>query len=325
MQRSSTKQVICAEESAERLDSWLHARFPEISRSLFQKMIREKYVRLRGQPCICRARIHSGDLIEIEFPAPEPASLEPEAIPLNILMEDDHLLVLNKPAGMVVHPGAGHHQHTLVHAILHHCSGKLSGIGGVERPGIVHRLDKDTSGCLVVAKTDKAHQGLMELFRSHRIEKIYAVLVWGQPRFLSGHIDKPIGRHPIHRHRMSVSEKGRTALTDWKILEKLETVSLVECRIHTGRTHQIRVHMASMGHPILGDEVYGKRRQSFLQTRQMLHAWKLTFEHPIHHTRICCEAPWPNDFLKLIEEARTQLSDKKMPASLKLGKAVFRV
>ena len=268
---------------------------------MLQRLVRDGRATLGGQSCDSKSLVRAGDVVEIEFPAPQPASLEPEDFPLNILFEDKHLLVLDKPPGVVVHPGAGHAEHTLVHALLHHCRGQLSGIGGEERPGIVHRLDKDTSGCLVVAKTDPAHRALAESFQTRTVEKSYLALVWCEPRMPSGKIDKPVGRHRVHRHKMTVTEKGRSALTEWKVIERLGTISLLECRIHTGRTHQIRVHLASLGHPVVGDTLYGRARDAGphrLAGRQMLHAWKLAFDHPISQKRIACEAPIPEDMMR---------------------------
>lgn len=302
-----TPQQLIADEAGGRLDLWLHKRFPDCSRSTLQRLIREGHVLLHGKPCSAKASVGIGDTIAVEFPDPRPATLEPEDMNLEILHEDAHLLVLNKPAGLVVHPGAGHAEHTLVNALLHHCRGKLSGIGGEERPGIVHRLDKDTSGCLVVAKSDRAHRALVEMFQTRAMEKTYLALVWGAPRMPSGKIEKPIGRHRVHRHKMTVSDRGREALTEWKVRERAGPVTWIECRIHTGRTHQIRVHMASIGHPVVGDGLYGRTRVkeddgnpstsdvAARAQRQMLHAWRLAFDHPVTGKRIECEAPLPKD------------------------------
>lgn len=304
----STSQILQAAAACRRLDLWLHQQFPEHSRSMLQRLIAGKRVRLRGEFCAVRAPVRAGDRIEIEFPPPAPSALEPEDVALEILFEDEHLLVLNKPAGMLVHPGAGQSTHTLVHALLHHCRNQLSGIGGVERPGIVHRLDKETSGCLVVAKTDAAHRHLSGAFQTRSIEKIYLALVWGTPRASSGRIDRPIGRHPVQRRKMAVLPSGRAARTDWKISRGFPGAALLECRLHTGRTHQIRVHLAAIGHPIIGDPVYGGAHDACLQRlagRQMLHAWKLCFEHPVRHLKISCEAPLPDDLRRVIAECAT--------------------
>ena len=301
---TSLKHSLTADKDANRIDVWLQKHFPDSSRSMLQRLIREGHVLLKGKTCDPKADVKAGDGIEIEFPPPQSLTLKPESIKLDVLFEDKHLLVLNKAAGMVVHPGAGHSLHTLVHALLHHCRGQLSGIGGMERPGIVHRLDKDTSGCLVVAKTDAAHRKLVESFQSRSVEKVYLALVWGKPRMHSGKIDKPMGRHPVHRNKMAIKEDGRPALTEWKIIKELKDKTLLECRIHTGRTHQIRVHLAFMGCPVVGDLIYGRSKgveSKQLVKRQMLHAWRLSFEHPVKKTLVICEAPIPKDMQKLLK------------------------
>ncbi len=284
----------------DRLDRCLLNRFPMHSRSMLQRLIREGHVLLREAPADPKSQVRLGDTIHVTFPDPKPASPTAEDIPLDVLFEDEHLLVLNKPPGLVVHSGAGNAEHTLVNALLHHCRGELSGIGGVERPGIVHRLDKDTSGCLVVAKNDLTHRRLAEQFQSRSVEKRYLALVWGAPRMPSGRINQPIGRHPVHRSKMAITERGRPALTTWIVRQRGESYALLECHLHTGRTHQIRVHLASMKHPIVGDKAYGNPRPA-QHGRQMLHAWKLKFQHPIHQTEVSCEAPIPIDMLQLCE------------------------
>jgi 23S rRNA pseudouridine1911/1915/1917 synthase len=299
------KQTIIAEEGCPRLDLFLHARYPDHSRSLLQKLIRDNHAMINHQACTPKSPVKIGDQVDIEFPAPKSSHLEPEDIPLSILFEDKHLLVLDKPAGIVVHPGAGHADHTLVQALLHHCKNQLSGIGGVERPGIVHRLDKDTSGCLVVAKSDIVHQRLTKSFQDHSIQKQYLAIVKGKPGNLSGRIDKPIGRHPVHRKKMGINEKGREAITEWKIYELLKDFTVLECKILTGRTHQIRVHLASIGHPVLGDILYGRSSPSFAK-RQMLHAWRLEFEHPMTRKLIQAESPIPKDMTDIISQLRSK-------------------
>jgi len=213
------------------------------------------------------------------MPEPEPAEPQGEAIALDVLYEDDELIVINKPAGLVVHPGAGNWTGTLVNALIHHCGDSLSGIGGVRRPGIVHRLDKETSGCLVIAKNDLAHQSLAAQFAGRTVEKTYLAIVEGSPRRRSGEVNEPIGRHAVNRQKMKVTtaEKGREALTLYRVLSSADGLSLVECRPRTGRTHQIRVHLKHLGHPIAGDPVYGKRGK---YARHLLHAWRLAFDHP---------------------------------------------
>jgi 23S rRNA pseudouridine1911/1915/1917 synthase len=289
--------ALTAGEDARRLDAWLHARFPERSRSSLQRLVAEGQVLLNGRPAASGARVRAGDRIEVRFPPPRPAGLVPEERPLEVLHEDEDLLVLNKAPGIVVHPGAGHDSGTLVHALLHHCRGQLSGIGGEARPGIVHRLDKDTSGCLLVAKTDPAHRALAAALKAREIGKTYLALVRGDPRHASGRIETAIGRHPVMRKRMAVRADGREARTDWKVLAKGKGGALVECRIHTGRTHQIRVHLSSIGHPVIGDSLYG-RAAKVAGARQMLHAWRLAFRHPKSGEELRVEAPVPEDFLR---------------------------
>jgi len=239
--------------------------------------------------------VHAGDEIELTEPPLEKIDNQPEHIPLEILFEDDDLIVISKPAGLVVHPGAGHREHTLVNALLHHCP-TLSGIGGKERPGIVHRLDKETSGCLVIAKNDQAHRRLSIQFAARTVEKIYLALVTGKLRKTAGVIEERIGRHPVDRQRMSVtSSRGRAAKTEYRVVSSSDKMSLVECQLHTGRTHQIRVHLHHLGHPVLGDKVYAPKSAKDYP-RQMLHAWKLGFQHPRTGEWKSFAAPLPNDF-----------------------------
>ena len=277
-----------------RLDRYLAAALPEFSRSRLQALIRAGHVELRGQKVRAREAVRSGDLIKLEIPPARETRTQAEAIPLEILFEDEDLLVLNKPAGLVVHPGAGNQTHTLVNALLHHGS-NLSIIGGEQRPGIVHRLDKDTSGCLVVAKNDAAHQALAKQFAERGMTKIYLALVSGKLRRPRGTIDAAIGRHPVQRKKMRVDpRRGRAAKTEYRVLESLGGISLVECVLHSGRTHQIRVHLHHLGHPVIGDALYGKK---IVAPRQMLHAWKLGFTHPRTGEPMLFEAPIPADFL----------------------------
>ena len=282
-----------------RIDRHLVTALPELSRSRIQQLIRSGSVRLNGAITRPHQLVRTGDQIELTNPPPEKIETRPEAIPLEILFEDDDLIVINKPAGMTVHPGAGHHEHTLVNALLHHCS-TLSGIGGKERPGIVHRLDKETSGCLVAAKNDIAHRELSKQFATRTVEKIYLALVAGKLRKQTGVIEEKIGRHPVQRKRMSVSSpRGREARTEYRVLRLNEQASLIECRLHSGRTHQIRVHLHHLGHPVLGDKIYGLRfAKNF--PRQMLHAWKLGFRHPRTGEWKNFEAPLPDDFEQAI-------------------------
>jgi 23S rRNA pseudouridine1911/1915/1917 synthase len=292
----TTIALIVPKEAARlRLDQFLARELPQFSRSRIQQLIRKNFITLNNSLARPRDLVRAGDRIEINEPPPEKIDIQPAAIPLNVLYEDEDLIVINKPAGLVVHPGAGHREHTLVNALLHHFP-KLSGIGGQERPGIVHRLDKDTSGCLVVAKNDEAHRGLSEQFQARTVEKIYLALVGGKLRKRAGTIEEKIGRHPVDRQRMSVSlRRGRAARTEYRVLSASDEMSLLECKLHSGRTHQIRVHLHHLGHPVLGDKVYGGR---FAKTfpRQMLHAWKLGFQHPRSGEQRNFEAPLPDDF-----------------------------
>ena len=292
-------------EAKVRLDRFLANKLPEYSRSRLQQLVRTGFVRLNGATTRPRHLVRSGDKIELTEPPLEKIDNQPEPIPLEVLFEDKDIIVINKPPGLVVHPGAGHRQHTLVNALLSHCP-TLSGIGGKERPGIVHRLDKETSGCLVVAKNDGAHRELSRQFAERRVEKIYLVLVAGKLREEAGVIEEKIGRHPVHRQRMSVaSPRGRPAKTEYRVVRSGDQASLVECRLYSGRTHQIRVHIHHLGHPVLGDKVYATHSaKNFL--RHMLHAWKLGFRHPCSGEWKSFEAPLPDDFttaMKMIRES----------------------
>jgi 23S rRNA pseudouridine1911/1915/1917 synthase len=270
-----------------------------LSRSRIQQLIRAGLVRLNGATTRPHQLVRTGDEIELTNPPPEKIEAGPEAIPLEILFEDADLIVINKPAGMTVHPGAGHREHTLVNALLHHCP-RLSGIGGKERPGIVHRLDKETTGCLVAAKNDVTHRELSKQFAGRTVEKIYLALVAGKLREQIGVIEEKIGRHPVNRKRMSVaSPRGRTARTEYRVLRSNQQATFMECRLHSGRTHQIRVHLHHLGHPVLGDKIYAPRFAKN-SPRQMLHAWKLGFRHPRTGEWKNFEAPLPHDFKQAI-------------------------
>ncbi|MCL5098389.1 MAG: RluA family pseudouridine synthase [Candidatus Omnitrophica bacterium] len=286
-----------------RLDLFLHLRFPFVSRATIQRLIEQGDVLVNAGLTKSSHRLHAGEQIHLRWPEPKPAVAQPESMPLDILFEDAELLVLNKPPGLVTHPAAGHEEHTLVNALLHHCAGQLSGIGGVARPGIVHRLDKETSGCLVVAKTDAAHLSLAEQFAQRRVEKVYHALVCGELPEATGEIRAAIARHPTHRKRMAVAEgRGRDAWTTFRVLARLTLATLVEAHLHTGRTHQVRVHFQHIGFPLVGDTTYGKRANlrlaeltGYTAPRQMLHAWRLSFTHPRSALRMTFEAPWPDD------------------------------
>ena len=292
--------LVPANEAKLRLDQFLAKLLPEFSRSRLQQLIRDGFVRLNNKTSRPRQIVRGGDKIELTEPALEKIETLPEAIPLEILFEDDDLIVINKPPGLVVHPGAGHREHTLVNALLNHCE-TLSGIGGKERPGIVHRLDKETSGCLVVAKNDATHRDLSEQFAARTVEKIYLALVAGKLPKTAGVIEGKIGRHPIHRKRMSATTlRGRGAKTEYRVVRSSNRASLIQCRPHTGRTHQIRVHLHHLGHPVLGDKVYAPRLAKDFP-RQMLHAWKLGFRHPRTEEWKSFEAPLPDDFAAAIK------------------------
>ena len=291
-----------------RLDRHIQETHPDFSRSRIEGLVKAGFVTVNGAVAEkAGMKVAEDDEIVVEIPPPVPAVPEPEDIPLNVIFEDDDLIVVNKPPGLVVHPAPGHFTGTLVNALLHHCP-RLSGIGGVARPGIVHRLDQDTSGLIVVAKSQPAMDGLVKAFSSHRdIEKTYLAVCHGRPRLDAGRIENLIGRHPVDRKRMAIVERnGKRAITNWRLLPNPQTLnssnprtSLLECRIETGRTHQIRVHMASLGCPVIGDAVYGKRsldRQlDPVPSRQMLHAWRLSLWHPVLNRKLDLEAPIPDD------------------------------
>ena len=291
-----------ADEPAERLDAFLAARLPDLSRSRIQALIREQFITVNGQPAKPRDPVKTGDRIAVAVPEAVPLDAVPQDIPLDVLFEDEHLVVLNKAVGMVVHPAPGNPDGTLVNALLHHCRGQLSGIGGVERPGIVHRLDKDTSGCLVIAKSDAAHQSLASQFAERStMEKIYLAVTEGIPQPAADTVFTHIGRHPVNRQKMAVVNPpgGKPAITDYQILatDPATRTALVLCHLHTGRTHQIRVHLHHKGTPIVGDPIYGKHStNATLAGRLMLHAWKLSFIHPITGQRHHFEAPIPPEF-----------------------------
>jgi 23S rRNA pseudouridine1911/1915/1917 synthase len=297
----------------ERLDIFLREKFPAVSRGAMQRLIEQGDIRVNGRTVKPTHTPRAGEQVEIHWPEARPAAAQPEAIPLDILFEDESLLVINKPAGLVVHPAAGHEEHTLVNALLHHCAGSLSGIGGVARPGIVHRLDKETSGCLVVAKNDEAHLALSAQFSRRVVKKIYHAIVCGELPRETGEIRAAIARHPTHRKRMAVHDDGagRAAHTSYRVLERLNAATLVEAQIHTGRTHQIRVHFQHLGHPVVGDETYGAKQNQKLKAlvnyaapRVMLHARELTFLHPRTQKTLKCSAPLPDDFRQALKWLR---------------------
>lgn len=302
VESKKVRLIVPKEDARRRLDVFLTKQLPIYSRSRIQQLIRGKFVMLNGAVARPSDLLRAGDHVGLSEPPPQKIDIEPEPIPLDIIFEDADLIVINKPPGLVVHPGTGHRQHTLVNALLHHCP-TLSGIGGEERPGIVHRLDKETSGCIVIAKTDQAHRALSEQFASRTVEKIYLALVTGKLRKPAGVIEEKIGRHPVNRQRMSAgSMRGRTAKTDYRVVRAGDRASLIECQLHSGRTHQVRVHLHHIGHPVLGDKVYAPKLTKNYP-RQMLHAWKLGFRHPRTDEWKLFEAPLPEDFEQAIATA----------------------
>jgi 23S rRNA pseudouridine1911/1915/1917 synthase len=271
-------------------------------------LIEHSDVRVNGRIVKASYKVRVGDDVSVTIPPPRPLEAQPEDIPLDVLFEDDDLIVVNKPAGLVVHPAAGNQEHTLVNALLHHCRGGLAGIGGVERPGIVHRLDKGTSGCIVVAKTEFAHQALVAQFKSRGVKKIYRAVCWGKFERPSERIETVIGRSERDRKKMSARvARGRNAVTDYKVLKQLAEFAMVELHIHTGRTHQIRVHMAHIGHPVVGDTTYGGKletrnsKSEISVARPLLHAYKLGFTHPRSQQFVEFTAPVPEEMVKLCE------------------------
>jgi 23S rRNA pseudouridine1911/1915/1917 synthase len=293
-----------------RLDRGLAEQLPDLSRSRLQQLIRQGQVWLNGQPCLDKDRpLQAGDQIEVRIPPATPTSLQPEPIPLDILYEDEDLLVLNKPRGLVVHPAPGHASGTLVHALLAHCP-HLSGINGELRPGIVHRLDKDTTGALVIAKHDQAHQHLQAQIQAKTARRIYLGVVFGRPAQSQGTISAPIGRHPVDRQKMAVLPlgQGRAAVTHWQVLERLGNYTLMQFELETGRTHQIRVHAAHLHLPIVGDPLYTRSKTSPVKlSGQALHAWKLSFVHPRTGQPLQFTAPLPEEFERLLRQLRSQV------------------
>ncbi len=296
---------VSAEQEGLRIDHVLAEELPAYSRSYFQKLIRDGAVRVGGDTVRVSYRLREGDRIEIDLPEDREPEIVPEDIPLNILYEDDQLLVVDKPKDMVVHPSAGHAEHTLVNAVLYHCRGSLSGINGVLRPGIVHRIDKDTTGALVICKTDAAHRSLAEQLASHSIVREYRAIVTGRLPEEEMTIEGNIGRDPKERKRMAVVSEpaGKPAVTHIRVLQYLRGFTYAACRLETGRTHQIRVHLASRGHPVLGDPVYGPKKQPVPGLQgQCLHAMLLGFRHPVTGEYIECTAPLPDYFQKLLQK-----------------------
>lgn len=298
--------ILTADRSGERADAALARLSGTLTRSAAQRLLEAGQVTSHGRVLKKNDRLEAGDPLEVEIPAPQPLELSAEDIPLDIVYEDGDLIVLNKPKGLVVHPAAGHWSGTLVNALLHHCRDSLSGINGALRPGIVHRIDKDTSGLLVVAKNDFAHQSLAAQLQDHSLARVYVCLVTGGMRADSGTVDAPIGRHPTDRKRMAVVADGRPAVTHWQVLERFSGYTLLQCRLETGRTHQIRVHMAHIGHPIVGDMVYGRKKPELGQDTQCLHARAITFRHPRSGETVTLTCPLPPYLEALIHQLRTK-------------------
>jgi 23S rRNA pseudouridine1911/1915/1917 synthase len=311
---SSRSEVLTIDRTllSGRLDTYLREKFPAASRGAIQRLIEEGHILVNGKRVKPTHTPRAGEEVRVTWPEAKRAEAQPEEIPIEVLFEDKSLLVLNKTAGVVVHPAAGHEEHTLVNALLHHCEGELSGIGGVARPGIVHRLDKETSGCLVVAKNDETHLALSSQFANRKVEKIYHALICGETTRNEGEIRAAIARHPSHRKRMAVNDDGgREARTSYRVLERLRATTLVEATLHTGRTHQIRVHFQFLGFPLVGDLTYGQRQNrrleelvGFTAPRVMLHAFQLAFLHPRTGKRVHFEAPLPKDFQEVLNALR---------------------
>jgi 23S rRNA pseudouridine1911/1915/1917 synthase len=295
-----------------RLDTVLASLVPQYSRSHLKHLIEDGCVRVNGNILKPKYSVSPGDEIEVTVPPARPVETEAQDIPLDIVYEDEDIIVVNKPQGMVVHPAPGNPDGTLVNALLHHCE-QLSGINGMMRPGIVHRIDKDTSGLIVAAKTDAAYRGLAAQIKAHTARRIYWAVVEGIVKEDTGIIDAPIGRHPVDRKRMAVTERGRTrrAVTEYSVLTRYAGYTLIEARLQTGRTHQIRVHMAHIGHPLVGDPVYGRKRQQFNLPGQALHAVRLIFTHPVTGEQMEFSAPPPASFMNLTEKLKRMTQNRE--------------
>ena len=299
-----TPLILTPEAGGERLDAFLARSVEGLTRSAAQRLLEEGAVTSGGRPLKKSEKTAPGQVVEVVLPEPEPVDVLPQNIPLDVVYEDSDVIVVNKPVGMVVHPAPGHPDATLVNALLYHCGDTLSGINGELRPGIVHRIDRDTSGLIIAAKNDFAHQRLAAQLQDHTLARIYRCIVAGNLREDSGTVNAPIGRHPVDRKKMAVVANGRSAVTHWSVLERFPGYTYVECRLETGRTHQIRVHMASIGHPLLGDEVYGRGKNPFHLEGQTLHAMVLGFVHPSTGEYMEFEAPLPEYFEELLRKLR---------------------
>ena len=299
-----TKLTLTAEAGGERLDAFLAAHVEDLTRSAAQKLLEKGAVTIAGRPAKKNEKTSPGMTIEIELPDPEPIDVLPQNIPLDVVYEDADVIVINKPVGLVVHPAPGHPDGTLVNALLYHCGDSLSGINGQLRPGIVHRIDRDTSGLIIAAKNDRAHVALADQLQDHSLARVYEAVVHGNFREDEGTVDAPIGRHPIDRKKMAIDRKdGRRAVTHWTVLGRYNGFTHIQCRLETGRTHQIRVHMASIGHPLVGDPVYGGNRKSLPGLAgQCLHARKLRFVHPSTRELVEVECPLPDWFERVLRQ-----------------------
>ena len=296
---------VTAADNNTRIDRYLAEACPDFSRSYLQKLLKEGAVSVNSRNVKANYKVQTDDHILLNIPDLQVPDILPEDIPLDILYEDQWLMVINKPKDMVVHPSAGHTQGTLVNAVMAHCGEHLSGINGVMRPGIVHRIDKDTTGALLICKDDTVHRDLAEQLKEHSIKRRYRAIVQGNIKEDEGTVDAPIGRHPIDRKKMAINRKnGKEAVTHYKVLERFGQTTYIECRLETGRTHQIRVHMASLGHPLLGDTVYGSSKNPYHLQGQALHAMILGFVHPVTKEYMEFEAPIPEYFSKLLDKLR---------------------
>lgn len=293
------------ENTGIRIDKYLSDNMEDISRSYLQKLLKDKSITVNNKAIKANYKVQEGDMVSVFVPEPEEPDILPEEIPLDILYEDDSLMVVNKPKDMVVHPSAGHTSGTLVNAVLFHCKGNLSGINGIMRPGIVHRIDKDTTGALLICKTDTCHRILAEQLKVHSITRRYRAVVQGNLKDDEGTVEGPIGRHTTDRKKMAINYKnGKEAITHYRVLERFGNATYIECQLETGRTHQIRVHMASIGHPLLGDTTYGSSKNPYHLQGQALHAMVLGFLHPVTNEYMEFTAPLPEYFLKLLEKLR---------------------
>lgn len=291
------------EQKNVRIDKFLSEQLPDQSRSYLQKLLKEGNVTVNEKPVKANYKVQLSDTVRLELPEPENPDILPEDIPLDILYEDEDVLIINKPKGMVVHPSVGHYTHTVVNAVMFHCKDHLSGINGVMRPGIVHRIDMDTTGAIVICKNDMAHQSLADQLKEHSITRKYRALVHGNLKEDEGMVEGPIGRHPTDRKKMAINHKnGKPAVTHYKVLERFGSYTFIECQLETGRTHQIRVHMASIKHPLLGDDVYGPKKSKYTLEGQCLHAKVLGFVHPRTGEYMEFEVPLPEYFEKLLNK-----------------------